>query len=69
MLGEQIGDPLLHIRDADKFLRILLVFKYRPGSEKWWQTLNRLRNWENLPAEVVNELVDLVKGDKEWKPT
>ena len=54
------------IRDVEKFPYILLVFTYRPGSEKWRQTLNRLRKWTTLPAGVVTELVDLVKNDKEW---
>ena len=58
--------PEKEIGYADIFLHILLLFKKRPGSEKWWQTLNHLRKWTTLPAGVVTELVDLVKNDKKW---
>ena len=52
---------------ADKFLHVLLMFRNKPGSEKWCHTLDQLRKWETLPAKLVTELADSVKNDKEWK--
>ena len=39
---------------ADKFLHVLLMFKNKPGSERWYHTLDQLRKWETLPAKVRN---------------
>ena len=34
--------------NADKILRTLLLKKCRPGTKKWWNTWQSLRNLENL---------------------
>jgi hypothetical protein len=63
------GNQLLHIKDAIQFLQIILVKIYKPGSFLWLQTLSRLQQWETLTADLVVELVNLVKGAKKRKPT
>jgi hypothetical protein len=52
---------------TDKFLHVLLMFKNKPGSEKWCHTLDQLRKWNTLPEKLVTELSDSVKNDKEWR--
>jgi hypothetical protein len=54
----------LHIIDAEKFLQIILLKIYKPGSSLWLQTLSRLKKWETLPEDLLVELVNLVF---QWK--
>ena len=48
---------------ADKLLQTLLLKKCQPETKEWWNTLESLRNLENLPEKEVGKHIDLANDD------
>ena len=62
---EKIKFSLLRcgISAADKLVQTLLLKKCQPETKEWWNILESLRNWENLPEKEVGKLIDLANDD------
>ena len=54
---EKIKSSLSKYKNADKKVQTLLLKKCRPGTKEWWNTLQTLRNIENLNEKEVSKFI------------